>query len=120
MGAVDLLLCSAFALMLPAGQLMFKWAAMHPAAGRAPLHAALLQRWRLGAALGWYGLTALFWFYILTRVPLSAAFPFSIAGSALVPLAASLVFRERLSWRYAAGYALMLIGLFVAVSGTRS
>lgn len=117
MGGVDLTLCSAFALMLPAGQLMFKWAAMHPASPGAPPAAALLQRWRLGAALGWYGLTALFWFYILTRVPLSAAFPFSIAGSALVPLVAGLVFRERLSWRYAAGYALMLTGLFVAVSG---
>lgn len=119
MGAIDLLLCSAFALTLPAGQLLFKWAAMHPPAGGAPLATALLQRWRLGAALGWYGLAALFWFYILTRVPLSAAFPFSIAGSALVPLAAALVFRERLTWRYAAGYALMLIGLFVAVSAVR-
>jgi drug/metabolite transporter (DMT)-like permease len=119
MGGLDLLLCSAFALMLPAGQLMFKWAAMHPARAGARLPAALLQRWRLGAALGWYGLTALFWFYILTRVPLSVAFPFSIAGSALVPLAAGLVFRERLSWRYAAGYVLMLTGLFVAVSAAR-
>lgn len=117
MGGIDVLLCSAFALMLPAGQLMLKWAAMHPAAAGAPLMSALMQRWRLGAALGWYGLTALFWFYILTRTPLSAAFPFSIAGSALVPLAAGLVFGERLSWRYAGGYALMLTGLFVAVSG---
>ena len=120
MGAVDLLLCSAFALMLPAGQMMFKWAAMHTAAGDASLVMALLQRWRLWMALGWYGLTALFWFYILTRVSLSAAFPFSIAGSALVPLAAALVFREPLSWRYAAGYALMLTGLYVAVSGARA
>lgn len=119
MSGVDVALCSAFALMLPAGQLMLKWAAMHPAVAGAPLAAALLQRWRLLAALGWYGLTALFWFYILTRVPLSAAFPFSIAGSALVPLAAALVFRERLTWRYAAGYALMLAGLFVAVSAAR-
>ena len=118
MGAVDLLLCSAFALMLPAGQLMFKWAAMHPPAPGATAAGALLQRWRLWTALGWYGVTALFWFYILTRVPLSAAFPFSIAGSALVPLAAGLAFGEKLSWRYAAGYALMLAGLFVAVSAT--
>jgi drug/metabolite transporter (DMT)-like permease len=119
MGAIDLLLCSAFALTLPAGQLMLKWAAMHPAPAGASLPTALLQRWRLGAALGWYGVTALFWFYILTRAPLSAAFPFSIAGSALVPLAAALVFRERLTWRYGAGYALMLAGLFVAVSAAR-
>lgn len=117
MGGIDLLLCSAFALTLPAGQLMFKWAAMHPPPAGASAATALLARWRLGAALGWYGLAALFWFYILTRMPLSAAFPFSIAGSALVPLAAAAVFGERLSWRYAAGYGLMLAGLFLAVAG---
>jgi drug/metabolite transporter (DMT)-like permease len=118
MGAIDLLLCSAFALTLPAGQLLFKWAAMRPAPTQVPLAVALVARWRLFAALGWYAFAALLWFYILTRMPLSAAFPFSIAGSALVPLAAWAVFRERLSWRYAVGYGLMLAGLFVAVAGT--
>lgn len=117
MRPLDLLLCSAFALTLPAGQLMFKWAATHPARPGLSLAPWRMLNWRLLAALGWYALTALFWFYILTRLPLASAYPFSIAGSAMVPLLAGLVFKEPLSWRYAAGYGLMLTGLFVAVIG---
>jgi len=56
------------------------------------------------------GLTALFWFYILTRVPLSTAYVFSILARGLVPLIAWLVFKEPIGWRFAAGYALMMVG----------
>ena len=68
-------------------------------------------------AFAWYGLTALFWFYILTRVPLSYAYAFSIVGSGLVPLIAWWVFKEPLGWRFAAGYGLMLVGFLVIMQG---
>ena len=75
---------------------------------------------RKADAFAWYGLTAFFWFYILTRVPLSLAYAFSIVGSGLVPLVAWLVFKEPLDWRFAAGYLLMLTGFAVIMSGQRA
>ena len=113
----EIAMCAVFALTLPTGQLLFKWAADYQAPPRETIAARLASHWRLGLACGWYGLTALFWFFVLTLVPLSEAYPFAIAGSALVPLAAALVFREPVSWRYAAGYALLLAGLALAIRG---
>ena len=40
----------------------------------------------------------------------------SLVGSALVPLAAWLIFKEAFSWQMAFGYGLMLAGLVVVVS----
>ncbi len=113
MGRKDILLCAAFAVALPAGQLMFKWAAAYDATLTGPLPLRVVRNLPLIGAFGWYGLTALVWFYILTRVPLSQAYPFSIFGSALVPIAAWLIFREPMNWQMAAGFALMFAGLVV-------
>jgi len=113
MRPADIGLCAAFALCLPVGQVMFKWAALRHGALQGPLVLRLARNWRLAAAGAWYGATALFWFFILTRTPLTQAYPFSILGSALVPVAAWLAFKEPLSWRFAAGYALILTGFAV-------
>ena len=82
-----------------------------------PLLVRLITNGPLIGAFAWYGLTALFWFYILTRVPLSFAYAFSIVGSGLVPLVAWLVFKEPLDWRFAVGYVLMLAGFAVIMQG---
>jgi drug/metabolite transporter (DMT)-like permease len=113
----DVLLCAGFAVALPVGQTLFKWAALHNEKLTGPVLVRLLSNPPLFAAFAWYGLTALFWFYILTRVPLSLAYAFSIAGSGLVPLVAWLVFKEPVGWRFAAGYALMLTGFAVLMQG---
>jgi drug/metabolite transporter (DMT)-like permease len=113
----DALLCAGFSLALPIGQTMFKAAALYNARLSGPLPLRLISNGPLIGAFAWYGLTALFWFYILTRVPLSLAYAFSIVGSGLVPLVAWLVFKEPLGWRFAAGYALMLLGFLVIMQG---
>nr|QQZ49918.1 EamA family transporter [Phenylobacterium glaciei] len=71
-------------------------------------------------AFGWYGLTALVWFYILTRTPLSTAYAFSILGSALVPVMAWVIFKEPASWKFAVGYGLMLAGFLVILQAKPS
>jgi drug/metabolite transporter (DMT)-like permease len=111
----EVLMCGAFALTLPVGQMLFKWASGHRSDPAGRLVRRLAGHWRLAIACGWYAATALFWFFVLTRVPLTAAFPFAIAGSGLVPLMAAVVFKEPLSWRYGAGYLLLLAGLALAV-----
>lgn len=111
----DIALCSVFTVALPIGQLLFKTAAIYdqrltgPIVLRAAVNPALI------GAFVWYGLTSLLWFYMLTRVPLSAAYAFSIAGSCLVPLAAWLIFKEPASWTMAIGYLLMIGGLSLIV-----
>ena len=115
----EALLCAAFSLALPVGQTLFKFAAVNQAKLQGPLLVKLVTNVPLIGAFAWYGLTALFWFYILTRVPLSTAYAFSIVGSGLVPLVAWLVFKEPLDWRFAVGYLLMLSGFAVIMQGQR-
>ena len=117
--AKDALMCAGFSLALPIGQTLFKFAAENNARLSGPLVIRLITNAPLMGAFAWYGLTALFWFYILTRVPLSIAYSFSIVGSGLVPLVAWLVFKEPLDWRFAVGYLLMLTGFVVIMQGQR-
>jgi drug/metabolite transporter (DMT)-like permease len=116
----DALLCGGFSLALPVGQTLFKFAAVNNARLQGPLIVKLITNVPLLGAFAWYGLTALFWFYILTRVPLSTAYAFSIVGSGLVPLIAWLVFKEPLDWRFAVGYLLMLAGFAVIMQGQQA
>ena len=116
----DALLCVGFSLALPVGQTLFKFAAVNNARLQGPLLVKLVTNLPLLGAFAWYGLTALFWFYILTRVPLSTAYAFSIVGSGLVPLVAWWVFKEPLDWRFAAGYLIMLVGFGVIMQGQQA
>lgn len=112
----DLAMCVGVALALPIGQAMFKWAAVYHERTSGPLIVRLVTNLPLMSAFAWYGLTSLAWFYVLTRVPLSRAYPFALAGTGLVPIIAWLVFKEPVGWRLAGGYALMLTGLALVQS----
>jgi len=116
----EVLLCAGFSVALPIGQTLFKFAAIQNERMTGPLVMRLATNGPLIGAFAWYGLTALFWFYILTRVPLSLAYAFSIVGSGLVPLVAWVVFKEPLGWRFVVGYALMLAGFLVIMQGQRA
>lgn len=111
----DIALCSAFAVIMPLGQAMFKWGAIYNERLTGPFLLRVLQNWPLIGAFAWYGLSALLWFYVLTRVPLSTAYAFSLVGACLVPLVGWLVFKEEFSWSMAGGYLLMMAGLFLVV-----
>lgn len=120
MGLKDTFLCSVFALALPIGQAMFKFAAIFDAGLEGPFWLRAIQNWPLLGAFAWYGMTALFWFFVLTRVPLSSAYLFSLVGSALVPVIAWVVFKEPFSWGMLAGYALILVGLTIVMAQSRA
>jgi drug/metabolite transporter (DMT)-like permease len=113
----EFLLCAAFAVALPVGQVMFKYAAIYNEKLHGPVLVRLLTNWPLMGAFAWYGATSLVWFYTLTRVPLASAYAFSILGSGLVPVLAWLIFKEHLTWHFAVGYALMLGGFLVIMQG---
>lgn len=107
-------LLTGFALLLAAGQFMFKFAAQN-SPNLSSLQGFIglaLSPW-LWIALTLYGAATVLWIFILQRIPLSLAYPFSALGFIIVPLGAWLVFHEPLTLRYGLGMALILGGLIV-------
>lgn len=98
----------AFAFLLASGQILFKKAAL-ASAGKSLL-LGLLNWWML-VALVVYGVATLLWVAILRTTPLSVAYPFAALGFVIVPVAARVMFSEPLDLRYAAGAALIVIGI---------
>jgi drug/metabolite transporter (DMT)-like permease len=112
----DIALCSVFAVALPAGQTLFKLAAIESSRLGGLIVSRLMNNLPLWGAFAWYGLTAILWVYILSRVPLYKAYAFSMAGAGLVPLLAWLVFKEPVSWQAAFGFGIIMIGLLVVAN----
>lgn len=114
MTLAQLTICSIFGIALAVGQIFFKLAAdswaKEPTAGVSIGN--LLHPWFLTAG-AWYTALAVLWVYILKSTELSKAFLFQLAGSALVPLLAWLVFKEALSLKYMIGAGLILVGVFL-------
>lgn len=98
---------------MAAGQLLFKVAA-NDIAGKAEgsLLQAMTSRWLLLAIAVYAAATAL-WILVLTREPLSRAYPFVLAGALLVPLLAGPLFGERLPPSYWIGLIAVLIGIYL-------
>lgn len=107
------MLCLAFALAIPAGQVMFKWGAEYSQSIEGSFLTKIVLNYPLLGAFAWYGLTSILWFYILTRMPLSLAYPYSILGAGLVPVLAWMIFRETISWQAWLGYAILLVGFML-------
>lgn len=104
--------CAALAAILCAGQILFKKAALAQTPGAFALGPLLTSPW-FGAAVVLYGLSTVLWVYILSRMPLSLAYPFSLLGAALVPFAAYFLFGEAVGIKVWFGTALVLAGLYV-------
>ncbi|MEM8811694.1 MAG: hypothetical protein AAGF59_03680 [Pseudomonadota bacterium] len=110
----------AFALMLSAGQLLFKRAALQVAD-----LAAVDAIWKLAfsptlwAALVLYGVATILWVLILRTVPLSVAYPFVALGFVILPVLSWLLFDERLGWHIALGALLIVAGVVIVAAGAR-
>lgn len=100
------LLC--FALLLVAGQILFKYAALRASPDALPW--SLINIWLI-LALGLYGIATMLWVWLMTFVPLAYAYPFAALGFVIVPLAGVYLFDEPLSWRYVVGAALIVTGI---------
>lgn len=101
-----------FAVLIAAGQYLFK----HSAMAVSGLNfweslVALARHPEFYAALGLYGSSTLLWVWILTRVPLSLAYPVVALGMVMVPLIGWYFFGEHLSFKYWVGTALIVAGM---------
>jgi drug/metabolite transporter (DMT)-like permease len=96
--------------LLAVGQVLFKYAAttLQPADWHSWLSLPLL------GALAVYGVATVAWLAVLTRVPLSVAFPFYGLGFVLVPLLSVLLLGEGFRWSTLAGGAIIAIGIVVS------
>ena len=64
-------------------------------------------------ALAIYGLATVLWVYILSRVPLTEAYPWIAGATGLVPLIGYLFFGERVTPLFWVGMAFILAGLLL-------
>jgi drug/metabolite transporter (DMT)-like permease len=66
-----------------------------------------------------FGLGAVFWLAVLSRVPLSIAYPFLALSYFVVVIEAWLFLRERVTWKRMLGVTIIVVGVVVVgVSGT--
>ena len=111
----QILLLTAYAGGMSAGQLLFKMAANSygtaDVGGVGRLLALCYNLYFLSALVLYAGF-ALLWVWILSFTPLSRAYPFVALAFALTPLLAGSLFDETISLRLIIGLLLILGGLF--------
>lgn len=121
MTRLDAALLVVYALALSLGQVLFKFAA--PIAADARGLDLLLRLARSPAfvcAAALYAALTVYWTWLLSRVPLSRAYPFIALCFVFVPLMARLFFGERIVPAYLVGVALIVAGLgVITVAGQR-
>ena len=108
-----------FAVMLAAGQILFKRAAdSNPPLRQVGDLIGLAANFYVWAALVLYGAATLYWIYLLQQIPLSRAYPFAALSFVLVPVFAWLTLGDTITLRYAGGVALIVLGMYLsAVAG---
>jgi multidrug transporter EmrE-like cation transporter len=65
-----------------------------------------------------FGLSAFLWLFVLSRVPLSSAYPFVAMGIFVTVLAGSIVFAEPISAMKALGVSLIMGGILLVGFGS--
>jgi len=103
-----------FTLILAAGQVLFKKVGL--AITGLPLGGALpvaLRNPLLYGALALYAVATMLWVWILSRVPLSQAYPWVAFGTVVVSLLSWCLFGERLVPMFWIGMMLIVAGLLL-------
>jgi len=118
---IDTVYLSLFTLMLAMGQMLFKRVGlsvrgMPLTAGLRMLAASPM----LYAALALYGAATLLWIWILSRVPLSRAYPWVALGVFIVPLLGWWLFGERPAPIFWLGVLLIVAGVALTQYGSPS
>jgi multidrug transporter EmrE-like cation transporter len=110
---------SLFSILLASGQLLFKRAAQTIAGlPLSSMAATLAVSGPLWTALLVYGVSTLLWVWILSRIPLSQAYPWVALGSIIVPLGARLLFGEIVEPVFWLGAIMIAAGIVVTQIGS--
>ncbi len=118
MRLADFALLLVYALGMSIGQVLFKLAAEHAKLDEAAgFWAGLFGSWHFYVSVAIYGLLTVVWIWVLTRIPLSRAYPFVVLAFVFTPILAAVFFGETLDARYYASLALIVAGLGLLASG---
>ena len=114
---IQILQLVSFAMLMSVGQILFKKTALSISSNEAlslfdGVIKALSMPW-LYLALCVYGIAKIFWLYLLQRIPLNLAYPFSALAMVIVPILAMFLFGERISVSYWIGLVLILSGIII-------
>ena len=116
---IQILQLVSFTILMSLGQILFKKTALslaaHPNESLGLFNGiiqALTVPW-LYMALCVYGMATICWLYILQRIPLSLAYPFSALAMVMVPIIAVYLFGERLTWSYWIGVLFIFTGIII-------
>lgn len=96
--------------MLAVGQVLFKFAAVSINFSEPRTFVSM----PLFIALGVYAVATFSWLAVLTRVPLSTAFPFYALGFILVPLLSVFILGEKFRFSMLVGGAIIVVGVIVS------
>ena len=114
---IQILQLVSFAMLMSVGQILFKKTALSMSSNEAlSLYDGIIKAisipW-LYLALCVYGIAIVFWLYLLQRIPLNLAYPFSALAMLIVPILAMYLFGERISASYWIGLVLILAGIII-------
>ena len=121
LGYIQITQLICFALLMSLGQILFKKTALSISSkfegNQAPnliegLTSAMTLPW-LYLALTVYAFATVFWLYILQRMPLSLAYPFSALAMVIVPIVSIVIFKEQLQSNYWLGSACIILGVII-------
>ena len=106
-----------FPVLLSGGQFFFKKAADSLVAYSVPRFlGSILSSPHFWAALLVYGFATLLWLFILSRMPLSKAIPFTALVFVIVPIISTVFFAEQLNLMYWIGAFVILIGVYITAT----
>lgn len=105
-----------YALGMSLGQVLFKLSAQRAKGdSMGSFLASLLGNGYFALAVVVYGVLTVVWVWVLTRVPLSQAYPFVVLAFVFTPAFSWLLFGEPLGAAYLLGLSLILLGLGILV-----
>ena len=110
-----------FVLLMCTGQILFKKTALILSKSYYSMHISkvfeslliLIKIPYFFLALLVYASATLFWLFILQKVPLSIAYPFTALAMVIIPILSIFLFQEKLSLNYWIGATLIVIGIFI-------
>jgi drug/metabolite transporter (DMT)-like permease len=116
MTALNFAILVAYTLGLSIGQCMFKLAADQArTAVDQTFWPALMTSAYFYVSIALYAVLTLVWVWILSRVPLSRAYPFVALAFIFTPALSIVLFQESINYWYALGLALILMGIGLIV-----
>ena len=121
MKIADIVMVCIFSIGMGLGQLLLKFAAQ-----RQSIHttSSFFQRtiflfcdWTFLVGVGMYALLLLYWIWLLTFLPLSRAYPFTLLSLVVAAVGSVIFFQEVISITFIIGLAIIALGLLVLSLG---